>query len=139
MRLYEEGGERIAERTLKQGETLEVPATARDPRINTGRPDALTVTVGGQAVAKLADRAQTISGAPVSAAALLGRPAPTATPGTTAPAAGADVPARRQTVRRVPAARSPVAEPAAASPAGQPEVAAPVAETVPMGAAAQRR
>ncbi|MCX9148642.1 helix-turn-helix domain-containing protein, partial [Erythrobacter sp. WG] len=71
VRLYEEGGERLTERTLARGETLEVPPAARDPRINTGRPDALDITVGGQAVARLAERAQTIAGAPVSAAALL--------------------------------------------------------------------
>jgi cytoskeletal protein RodZ len=139
VRLYEEGGERLAERTLKQGETLEVPAAARDPRINTGRPDALTVTVGGQPVAKLAERAQTISGAPVSAAALLARAAPAASPDATTPAASGEVPIRRPTVRRVPAARAPVTEPSAAAPAGQPEVAAPLAETVPLGEPAPRR
>jgi len=76
LRLYEQGGERLVERTLQQGETVTVPAAAADPRINTGRPDALAITVGGKAVAKLADRATTISGTPVSAAALLGRAAP---------------------------------------------------------------
>lgn len=84
VRLYEEGGERLTERTLKLGETLEVPVTARDPRINTGRPDALSVTIGGQPAAKLSDRPETISGVPVTAAALAARG--TATPeGATAP------------------------------------------------------
>ena len=64
VRLYEEGGERLLERTLKQGEAVTVPAAATDPRINTGRPDALSVTVGGQAVAKISDRPETISGVP---------------------------------------------------------------------------
>lgn len=92
VRIYEEGGARLAERTLMQGDRLEVPASARDPRINTGRPDALGVTIGGQSVAKLADRAQTISGVPVSAAALAGRPAAgaaTAAPAIMAPAPSA--------------------------------------------------
>ena len=75
LRLYEQGGDRLIERTLQLGETVTVPAAATDPRINTGRPDALGITVGGKAVAKLADRATTISGAPVSAAALLERAA----------------------------------------------------------------
>lgn len=73
LRLYEEGGERLIERTLKQGETVLVPREVADPRINTGRPDALAITVGGKAVDKLADRPTTLSGAPVSAAALLAR------------------------------------------------------------------
>ncbi|WP_379920475.1 helix-turn-helix domain-containing protein [Erythrobacter sp. R86502] len=74
VRLYEDGGERLFERTLAQGETVTVPATATDPRINTGRPDALSVSVGGQPVAKISDRAETISGVSVQAAALLARP-----------------------------------------------------------------
>lgn len=73
LRLYEEGGERLLERTLKQGETVLVPSEAVDPRINTGRPDALAITVGGKPVAKLGDTPATVSGAQVSAAALLGR------------------------------------------------------------------
>lgn len=92
VRLYEEGGERLTERTLKKGETLEVPTAARDPRINTGRPDALAVTVGGQSVAKLADTPQTISGVAVSAAALAARAAPPVPATAATPAAGEIVP-----------------------------------------------
>ncbi|WP_017666376.1 helix-turn-helix domain-containing protein, partial [Porphyrobacter sp. AAP82] len=73
VRLFEEGGERLTERTLKLGETIEVPVAARDPRINTGRPDALSVTIGGQPVAKLSETPVTVSGLPVSAAALAAR------------------------------------------------------------------
>lgn len=105
LRLYEEGGERLIERILQQGETVTVPATAADPRINTGRPDALSITVGGKAVAKLADRATTISGVPVSAAALLRRAAPDTAAmaaNTTALAA-----ATRRVVRRSPPAAAP--------------------------------
>ncbi|HSJ79207.1 MAG TPA: helix-turn-helix domain-containing protein [Erythrobacter sp.] len=78
LRLYEEGGARLIERTLKKGETVLVPVEASDPRINTGRPDALAITVGGKSVAKLSDRATTLSGVAVSAAALLARSAATA-------------------------------------------------------------
>jgi len=128
VRLYEEGGERLTERTLARGETLEVPPAARDPRINTGRPDALDITVGGQAVARLAERAQTIAGAPVSAAALLARGTPAASAPTSAPAATETVPARRRlsapAVRPTPVDASlpaatmppPAAEPTAEAP-----------------------
>lgn len=78
LRLYEQGGDRLFERTLKQGETVTVPATAADPRINIGRPHALGITVNGNPVAKLAGRAMTLADAQVSAAALLARVAPAA-------------------------------------------------------------
>ncbi len=110
LRLYEEGGERLIERTLKQGETVLVPAEATDPRINTGRPDALAITVGGRTVAKLSDQPTTLAGAPVSAAALLARgtaePAPDAAPDVAlaTPASNATRPAPRRS--SAPAARS---------------------------------
>lgn len=119
VRLYEEGGERLTERTLARGETLEVPPSARDPRINTGRPDALDITIGGQPVARLADTPLTIAGAPVSAAALLARgasgtPSAAATP---------------QVTETVPVRRSARPRPAATTPAeaASPAVAEPVA------------
>jgi cytoskeletal protein RodZ len=125
VRLYEEGGERLTERTLKQGETLEVPVAARDPRINTGRPDALAITVGGQSVAKLSDRPQTISGVAISASALAARAAaPAPSPSATAtPVVGETVPlsAPRPARRRISAPASgdtgaaPASEPATAS------------------------
>jgi cytoskeletal protein RodZ len=133
LRLYEEGGERLVERTLAKGEAVTVPATAADPRINTGRPDALALTVGGQAVARLSERPTTISGVPVSANALLARTAAAVPAAGTAPATGAVAPAPQ--TRRVPLsapARAPAAEPAPretvpAAPAGDPPQAAEAA------------
>lgn len=78
LRLYEEGGERLFERTLAKGETVTVPTSASDPRINTGRPDALSITVGNKPVPRLADRPVTLSAVPVSAAAILARAEPVA-------------------------------------------------------------
>lgn len=123
VRLYEEGGERLLERTLAKGETVTVPAEASDPRINTGRPDALALTVGGQTLAKLSDRPVTISGVPVSAAALLAR-APVVSPsGAATPAGTAIVPAPRAQSRRVPLS-APAAD-------------APLRETVPVPPASE--
>jgi cytoskeletal protein RodZ len=131
VRLYE-GSEKLTERILAKGETLEVPPAARDPRINTGRPDALAVTIGGQPVAKLAETPQTISGMPVSAAALAARgsavPAPDAS-ASASPAATETVPVRPRPRPRPRAeatgdATSPAAEtapaPAPAEPAAAP-------------------
>jgi cytoskeleton protein RodZ len=140
VRLYEEGGERLTERTLKLGETLEVPVTAKDPRINTGRPDALSVTIGGRQAPKLADAPVTISGVPVSAAALAARgsatPPTEATDATTAPgtaggAASAPRAARRPAARPAAtgiaetASEAAAAAPAATAPAPASEPAAP--------------
>lgn len=122
VRLYQEGGERLLERTLTKGEAVTVPTVATDPRINTGRPDALAITVGGQAVAKLSERPITIAGAPVSASALLARAAPaTGTPGAGAePVAGPAAPSPAPRAVRTPQPRrepAPASEPAAAAPA----------------------
>lgn len=140
VRLYEEGGERLAERTLKQGETIAVPEAARDPRINTGRPDGLAITIGGKPVAKLSERPETMSGVAVSAAALAARAAAAAAPvpgaGAAPGATAAGAPSAPRAVRRAPPARRAVTAPsgeavappaAAPAPAPAPEVAPPAA------------
>jgi len=139
VRLYEEGGERLTERTLKLGETIEVPVAAKDPRINTGRPDALSVTIGGQAAPKLSETPVTISGVPVSAAALIGRtvdPAPTPA-ATSASTAGAPRPPRRRQSAPASADGAPAetGDGAAAAPAAAPasEPAPPAQPAAPAG------
>lgn len=127
VRLYEEGGERLTERILAKGETLEVPPAARDPRINTGRPDALAVTIGGQPVAKLAETPQTISGMPVSAAALAAR-------GSAAPAPGASASASPTATETVPVRPRPRPRPRAEATG---DATSPAAETAPAPAPAE--
>jgi hypothetical protein len=73
VRFYEDGGERLFEAEMVTGDRFELPADAVEPRINTGRPDALSITIGGTSVPKLADEAITLGDEPVSAAALLAR------------------------------------------------------------------
>jgi len=87
LRLYEPDGQRLFEGTLAAGKSVTVPETARNPMILTGRPDALAVTVGGQAIPPLGTAERTISDVPVNATALLGRK-PAATGHDDAPAAG---------------------------------------------------
>lgn len=123
VRLFEESGERLTERTLARGESIQVPVTARDPRINTGRPDALTVTIGGRSVASLSDRPQTVSGAQVSAAALLARATTPVAAEATTPLAAETVPARapnrRQTTTRPSSAAAPAPAASATSPVAE--------------------
>ncbi|MBT2185440.1 helix-turn-helix domain-containing protein [Sphingobium nicotianae] len=75
LRIYEPDGTRLFEGVLAKDQAFTVPATARNPMILTGRPDALAVTIGGQAIPPLGTAERTISDVPVSAAALLARKA----------------------------------------------------------------
>ncbi|MEM7779996.1 MAG: RodZ domain-containing protein [Pseudomonadota bacterium] len=73
VRFYEDGGDRLFEATMASGESFELPGDATEPRINTGRPDAFAITIGGREVPKLADEPVTMGDTPISAAALLAR------------------------------------------------------------------
>jgi len=75
LRIYEPDGTRLFEGTLAKDQSYTIPPTARSPMILTGRPDALAVTVGGQAIPPLGPPERTISDVPVTAAALLARKA----------------------------------------------------------------
>lgn len=75
LRIYDEEGEKLLEKTLLKGEAFTVPTNAANPMILTGRPDALAVTVGGRAVAPLGPPERTVADLPISSAALLARPA----------------------------------------------------------------
>jgi transcriptional regulator with XRE-family HTH domain len=61
LRVSDTGGARLREGVMKAGERWEVPATAQQPQITTGRPDALRVTVGQTEIPPLAATQQTIS------------------------------------------------------------------------------
>ncbi len=75
VKFYDESGEQLFQKQMAQGERYTIPADAKGPQIWTGRPDALSITVGGREVPMLGDGPQNIKDVPVSAAALLGRPA----------------------------------------------------------------
>ncbi|WP_019830989.1 helix-turn-helix domain-containing protein [Sphingomonas sp. PR090111-T3T-6A] len=95
VKISERNGPTLFMGVLDKGKTYDVPATAVDPVIRTGRPEGLTVTVGGKPVAPLGKPAHTISNVSLKAAALVagvaasapaaGQPAasqPQAAPGT---------------------------------------------------------
>ena len=113
LRVYEEGGERLLEKQLAKDESFTLPADVADPRINTGRPDLLAITVGGKSVPRLAERPVTLAGAAISAEALLARPAPEPTPAVSAS------PATRRRPSAITAPSQEQPEPAALAPAGE--------------------
>lgn len=98
---------------LDKGKTFEVPITAGDPVIRTGKPEGLAVTVGGKPVAPLGAPAHTISNLSLRAAALLAMPMP-ATGASGAGSASPTAPARTsQSAPTSPAASGADASPAA--------------------------
>ncbi len=66
-------GNQLFQKELAQGETFTVPSDKGEVFLRTARPEALAITIGGQAVPKISDVQQTVANVPVSAAALLAR------------------------------------------------------------------
>ena len=131
VKFYDGTGRQLLQKQLAQGEAWTVPADLPDVRLWTARPDALAVTIGGQPVAKISEVQQMVRDVPVTAAALLARPAP----GAAAPVQAASPLAASP--RRSPRPQ-PVFTPAAAPAALTGPAVQPVAQQVPAqpGAAA---
>jgi transcriptional regulator with XRE-family HTH domain len=60
LRVYEQGGATIAERTLQPGETYQIPATAARPTLRVGAPESLRVTVGQTVMPQLGPSGQPV-------------------------------------------------------------------------------
>ena len=73
VKIYDANKKRVFESEMKAGDTFTVPKDANDPKIITGRPQALTVTIGGKTVAPLGPPEKTVADVGVSAAALVAR------------------------------------------------------------------
>jgi cytoskeletal protein RodZ len=78
-----DAGSTITERTLKAGERFEIPATAQQPTLRAGRPDALRVTVGQAVIPQLGPAGRPIGNVSLRAPDLVARlqqgaPAPAA-------------------------------------------------------------
>lgn len=84
VRITDADGGRLFEKEMARGERFAVPAAAREPKIQTGRPNALQVTVGGRAMPPLGPPETLITNVGISAAALAARPPE---PGTVSPPA----------------------------------------------------
>lgn len=78
VKFYDGSGRQLMQKQMAKGESYTVPAAAAAPKVWTGRPDALAITVGGKAVPKLAEGEGIMKDVPVSAAALLARGQPAA-------------------------------------------------------------
>lgn len=89
VKFYDADGLQLMQKQMALGERYAVPADAKGPQVWTGRPDALSITVGGRPVPKLAEAQTTMRDVPVSAEALLARPP---APAAVAPSAAAPSP-----------------------------------------------
>jgi len=70
VKFYDGQGKQLMQKQLAKGESYTVPADAVSPKIWTGRPDALAITIGGQASPRLAESEGIIKDVPVDAASL---------------------------------------------------------------------
>ncbi len=76
VKFYDAQGTQLMQKQLAKGESYTVPEDAVGPKIWTGRPDALSITIGGNAIPRLADGEKVLKDVPVDAASLRARPAP---------------------------------------------------------------
>ena len=89
VRFYDGASKKILqEKSLTRGETYTVPSDVADPRLWTGHPEQLDITIGGQSVPRLAEQMKTMKDVAITAAALQARAAPVAPPAA-APSSGA--------------------------------------------------
>lgn len=115
-------GEQLFQKELANGESWTVPAGAKGALLRTGRPDALTVTVGGKPIAALPDTPVLVSGVSLTPADLRARAEANANAAPASPASSAPAPAPRAEPGRAPAVpSSPTASPTSqASPSPRP-------------------
>lgn len=73
LRVYDADDKTLYLGTMKPGERFDVPAAAKDPKINVGRPDKLTVTLNGSSAPPLGDGKRPIKDVKVSADAVRAR------------------------------------------------------------------
>jgi cytoskeleton protein RodZ len=85
VKFYDASGAQLMQKEMARGERYTVPADADGPQLWTGRPDALSITVGGRPVPKLAEEERTMRDVPVTARALLDRARATVGPAPSTP------------------------------------------------------
>ena len=79
-----DGSAVLKQGVLERGQSFEIPATATAPVLTTGKPEALSISVGGQQAPAVGQPGRTVTGVSLKAADLM----QTASGPTTAPAAG---------------------------------------------------
>lgn len=78
VKFYDGSGRQLMQKLMAKGETYTVPEDADAPQLWTGRPDALSIAIGGRQVPPITTEQRTVRDVAVSREALLGRAAPPA-------------------------------------------------------------
>jgi transcriptional regulator with XRE-family HTH domain len=127
VKFYDGHGQQLLQKVLAKGESYTVPADAFEPKLWTGRPDALTVTVGGRALPPLADHQMLMRDVPVTGAALVARATAPVTPPVAPSAVPPAAPHAPRHHREAPAdaGDNPAPAPVAADPAPAPTASTP--------------
>jgi cytoskeleton protein RodZ len=111
IRVSDAKGQKLFEKELAPGERYDVPADADHPRVRTGGPEKIQVTLNGSNVDPLGPGGETVD-TEVSADALRSRGQPGATPSPVAAARTGAAPRTAPTSRPAPRAAAPVRAPA---------------------------
>lgn len=88
IKFYDGEGKQLMQKQMALGEQYAVPGDVEAPQVWTGRPDAFEITVGGRTVAPLGTSEVAVKDVPVTAAALMARPAVPSQQSTQAPSTG---------------------------------------------------
>jgi cytoskeleton protein RodZ len=121
VRFYDGASKKIlTEKSLSRGESYTVPTDVADPRLWTGHPEQLDITIGGQSIPRLASEMKTMKDVPVTAAALTARGAPAAAPAPGASPAPGGAPTAGTTPGATPAPGTPPAPGATPAPRPHP-------------------
>lgn len=131
------GGAKLLERKLAKGESWTVPAGAQTPKLRTGRPDALQLSVGGKAIPSLADRPETISDVSLVPSDLLARTSPAASPTASQPSQAASPPPKA--IQRAAPAVAPAPVPSAEGTGSRPQAMTGIETHAPTAAATPSR
>lgn len=123
VKITDQNGKQLFQKEMALGESFAIPTDAAAPQLRTAWPDALSVTIGGQPVAPLADKRKVVT-VPISAAALLARGQPAAVVPAAQPLPAAAAPPTSAPKASTPAAKAP-ASPAPAARLVAPQAAAP--------------
>ena len=73
VKFYDANGAQLMQKLMAEGESYTVPADVEKPQLWTGRPDALSITIGGRDVPPLAQEDKVMRDISVTADALLAR------------------------------------------------------------------
>jgi len=123
VKFYDGAGNQLMQKQMAKGESYTVPANAANPMLWTGRPEALSITIGGKPQAALLAR-----GAPSAGPAVQGTAAATVPAAHSAPAERAVTHHHTSVSHHLPAADGLTSTPTSAlSPAATPAAPAPVA------------